>query len=403
MRMGSCAKPALPSLCAGDTASGRLARVIQLFRERPVQAYRAVQVLGGAARTAAAGTGAGAGTGAAAGAGTVPSAAEAASAKAAAPAATAEAASAAGRAGPRLGAHAAGTGLAVRPGGVPEVVDEHIAGAEAAGIAVAPAAHHHHDADDDEQDHQTTEKRLQIQIVVVIAVVIVVPAVVRRVVGAVVGGQGGGPVGVAHPDVHPVAVVQVGGGDGQSIRHRHTVRAGNCPLGEVAGQTGGVVPRQGHGPHLRLVEPAGGVIIEHRAAVQSVHILLHPAVGEGERLALVVGAVQIDVHVAVVEGQALDIVGEGRLLPDGAVGHADLQLLPVGQLLQRRPRQGDGDGQAAVVSVGQHVHVVAVDIVVVRPGGDGAAQRRQHRQQQDMQFLQHVAASSLLPVRSWQM
>lgn len=58
------------------------------------------------------------------------------------------------------------------------------------------------------------------------------------------------------------------------------------------------------------------------------------------------------------------------------------------------------DGQAAVIGVRGGGHVVAVDVVVVRPGGDGAAQGRQQGQQQDAQFLQHVAASSLLPVCS---
>ena len=60
---------------------------IQFLRKGLVQLYRAVQVLGGAAGTSAAGTGAGTRTGAAAGAGAVASAAEATPAEAAAPAA----------------------------------------------------------------------------------------------------------------------------------------------------------------------------------------------------------------------------------------------------------------------------------------------------------------------------
>ena len=201
-------------------------------------------------------------------------------------------------------------------------------------------------------------------------------------------------------DAHGFAVAQVGGGDSHHAGLGRGGAAGVRGSGEIADKARGVDPLQGHLSHPGLVEPARGIVKSHGIAAEGIHVLLHPAVGERKRLSLSVGAVQVDVHVAVVEGQALDVVGEGFLVPHGAVGHADLQFLSVGQLLQRRPCQIDGDGQAAVIDVGGGGHVVAVDVVVVRPGGDGAAQGRQQGQQQDAQFLQHVTASSLLPVYS---
>ena len=160
-----------------------------------------------------------------------------------------------------------------------------------------------------------------------------------------------------------------------------------------------VVPGQGHHADLRLVEPAWGVVVGHRIAIQRVHELLHPREGEGKRLVRVVGPVQIDVHITVVKRQTLNVVRQGRLLPERAVGNADLQLLPVGQLLQRRPVHGHGDAQAAVVGVGGDGNIIAVDVVVIRPRGHGQRQRHSQRRQQSQQLF-HSASS--FPF-SWQM
>ena len=74
--------------------------------------------------------------------------AEATASKTAATLSAAEAA-AAGRGGLMLGAHGAGTGMAaIRAGGIPQAVDEYVAGAEAAGIAVVDGGPDH------EEDHQ---------------------------------------------------------------------------------------------------------------------------------------------------------------------------------------------------------------------------------------------------------
>ena len=110
--------------------------------------YGAVEIFGAAAGTATAGTGAGTGAGAAAGAGTVAAAAEAAAAKAAAAAAAAEAAlpAALGRAGPGFGTHAAGPGLAAGAPKVPQTIDEHLPGAEAAHITAYGGEYGHDEA-----------------------------------------------------------------------------------------------------------------------------------------------------------------------------------------------------------------------------------------------------------------
>ena len=272
------------------------------------------------------------------------------------------------------------------------MVDEHIPGAEAAGVAVAPAGggdqhdnkdhheDHHHHADDGVTGVVLKMLAWHIHTVVVVG---------GEIVGAVFLRQLGGPVGVAHLYVHFVAVVQIGGDDGHAVLHRHAVSAADRALGEIAGQPGGVVPDEGHLADPGLVEPPGGVVVGHIVIVnivivlnnavgaELIHILLHPRVGEGKRLVRLVGAVKIDIHIAVVEVQALDVVRLRRHIPDGAVGYADLQLLTVGQLLQRRPLQLHGDKQAAILRVGRHHNAVLLDVVVICPCGGGKANRRQ--------------------------
>ena len=328
------------------------------------------------------------------------SAAEAASAKTSAPASAAKAATAAaGRAGPRLGAHAAGTGLAVRPGRVPEMVDEHIPGTEAAGVAVAQLPEDpHHRPNDEDGDDQRQEQGSHACVLVLVVPVVVIHVVNRHVVGAVGLIQHGGPVGILHHDVHGIAVAHIPGRDHHAGIGDGHVTHGVGRAAEITGDAGGIVPRQGHHADLRLVKPAGGVVVGYHIAVQRVHELLHPRIGKGEGLAVVIGPVKVDVHEAVVVLQTLDIVSQGRLLPDGAVGNADLQLLPVGQGLQGRPLQRDGHVQAAVIGIGGDGDVVAVDIVVVRPGGDAETQGKTQAQQQRKKLF-HSAAS--FP-RSWQ-
>ena len=93
------------------------------------------------------------------------------------------------------------------------------------------------------------------------------------------------------------------------------------------------MPRQGHDVHRGAVEPAGGIVIGYSSAVaESIHIFLHPAESEAEGLVGVVGLGEVDVGVAVVVINALDVIGEGRHLPDRTVGDADLgpALLGVG-------------------------------------------------------------------------
>ena len=121
----------------------------QLFAGILIQMYGAVEIFGAAAGTATAGTGAGTGAGAAAGAGTVAAAAESAAAKAATAAAAAEAAlpaAALGRAGPGFGTHAAGPGPAAGAPRVPQAIDEHIPGAEAAHITAYGGEYGHDEA-----------------------------------------------------------------------------------------------------------------------------------------------------------------------------------------------------------------------------------------------------------------
>ena len=85
---------------------------LQVFRQLLAELHGAIQILGAAARPAAAGAGASTGTGTAGGAGAMAAAsAEATASKTAATLSAAEAA-AAGRGGLMLGTHGAGTGMA---------------------------------------------------------------------------------------------------------------------------------------------------------------------------------------------------------------------------------------------------------------------------------------------------
>ena len=271
------------------------------------------------------------------------------------------------------------------------MVHEHVPRAEAAGVAAAPpySGDQHDNKDHHEDHHHHADDGVTGVVIVVVIVIAAVPAAVGDVVGAVFLRQLGGPVGVAHLYVHFVAVVQIGGGDGHAVLHRHAVSAADRALGKIAGQPGGVVPDEGHLADPGLVEPPGGVVVGHIVIVnivivlnnavgaELIHILLHPRVGEGKRLVRLVGAVKIDIHIAVIEVQPLDVVRQCRHVPDGAVGYADLQLLTVGQLLQRRPLQLHGDKQAAILRVGRHHNAVLLDVVVIRPCGGGKANRRQ--------------------------
>ena len=320
--------------------------------------------------------------------------AKSAAAKASATASAAEAAAtASGRSGLCFGAHAAGTGPAVRPGGIPQVVDEHIPGAEAAGVAVAPAGggdqhdnkdhhkDHHHHADDG-----ITGVVLNKMLAWHIHIGVVVGG---NVVQAVLLGQLHRPVLVPGRNAHGLAVAQILGGADQLVPAPDELRRRGAGALQLAGQPGRVVPDEGHLADPGLVEPPGGVVVGHIVIVnivivlnnavgaELIHILLHPRVGEGKRLVRLVGAVKIDIHIAVIEVQALDVVRLRRHIPDGAVGYADLQLLTVGQLLQRRPLQLHGDKQAAILRVGRHHNAVLLDVVVICPCGGGKANRRQ--------------------------
>ena len=270
------------------------------------------------------------------------------------------------------------------------MVHEHVPRAEAAGVAVAPAGggdqhdnknhheDHHHHADDGVTGVVLKMLAWHVHTVVVVG---------GKIVGTVFLRQLGGPVGVAHLHVHLVAVAQIGGGDGHAVLHRHAVSTADRALGEIAGQPLRVVPNQHHLPDPRLVKPPGGVVVVHivvanivivlnnAVGAELIHILLHPRVGKG--LVRLVGAVKIDIHIAVVEVQPLNVVRQCRHIPDGAVGHAYFQLLPVGQLLQRRPLQLHGDKQAAILRVGRHYNAVLLDVVVICPCGGGKANRRQ--------------------------
>ena len=102
--------------------------------------------------------------------------AEATASKTAATLSAAEAA-AAGRGGLMLGTHGAGAGMAIRPGGIPQAVDEYVAGAEAAGIAVVDGGPDH------EEDHQNEYHEYDehpVIGIVVIVIGVVGPAVIRR-------------------------------------------------------------------------------------------------------------------------------------------------------------------------------------------------------------------------------
>ena len=281
--------------------------------------------------------------------------------------------------------------------GVPQAMIQHVPGAERTGIAVAGTAadqedHHHKDQEKHHQPHDPAAAVVVVLIVAVVIVVVAAAVVIGEIVGAVLLIQRGGPAVIGGRDGHGVAVAQIAGGHHKAAVRDGCIAAGAAGLAEIAGQPRRIVPRQGHLARLGLVEPAGGVIVAHRAAVQRVHVLLHPRIGKGEGLAVVIGPVQIDVHIAVVKLQPLDVVTQGPLLPEGAVGHADLQLLSVGQLLQRRPCQRYGDGQAAVLGIGGDGHVIAVDIVVIRPRRHRQAQR-QHKAQRKGKQLFHSPAS----------
>ena len=320
-------------------------------------------------------------------------AAETASAKSAAPASAAEAAAtSSGRSGLCFGAHAAGTGPAVRPGGVPQVVDEHIPGAEAAGVAVAPAGggDQHEDEYHHEDRHHHADDGITGVVLKMLAWHIHIGVVVGgNVVQAVLLGQLHRPVLVPGRNAHGLAVAQILGGADQLVPAPDELRRRGAGALQLAGKPGRVVPHQCHLSDLRLVEPSRGVVVGHIVIVnivivlnnavgaELIHILLHPRVGEGKRLVRLVGAVKIDIHIAVVEVQALDVVRLRRHIPDGAVGYADLQLLTVGQLLQRRPLQLHGDKQAAILRVGRHHNAVLLDVVVICPCGGGKANRRQ--------------------------
>ena len=262
---------------------------------------------------AAAGTGAGARTGAAAGAGAVSPAAEAAPSEAASPAAAAEAA-AAGWFRFFPGTVGAGPGPSVRPCRIPQAADEHIVGAEAAPISVGGRRH----PDDKEHHHQQDHQPHQTQAAVVLVIRVISRVVVLgQVVPAALLGQLGGPAVVPDGKVQLLAVVQV-------RQDRRMVPAG-ISQGVHAVHPRRIVPGQGHLPHPGLVEPAGGIDILHGAVgPQGVHILLDPAVGEPEGLPVVIVPVEVHIHIAVVEAQAVDVVRQGLLLADAAVGHADL-------------------------------------------------------------------------------
>jgi len=179
-------------------------------------------------------------------------------------------------------------------------------------------------------------------------------------------------------EAHLLAVGQVG-------LRQHMVSAG-LSVGACAVHPCRVVPGQGHLPHPGLVEPPGGIVIGHGIALQGIHVLLDPAVGKPEGLAVVVVPVEVDIHIAVVEAQAVNVVRQGCLLPDAAVGHADLHPAD-GPLRQHRPLQGHLDAQAAVLGVGGHVHIIGLDAVQVL--GIGRRHRRQGQHQAEAQ--QHPA------------
>ena len=272
------------------------------------------------------------------------------------------------------------------------MVDEHIPGAEAAGVAVAPAGgrDQHEDEHHHEDHHHHADDGITGVVLKMLAWHIHIGVVVGgNVVQAVLLGQLHRPVLVPGRNAHGLAVAQILGGADQLVPAPDELRRRGAGALQLAGKPDRVVPHQCHLSDLRLVEPSRGVVVVHIVVVnivvvlnnavgaELIHILLHPRVGEGKGLVLVVALGQVDVHIAVVEVQALDVVRQCRHVPDGAVGYADLQLLTVGQLLQRRPLQLHGDKQAAILRVGRHHNAVLLDVVVIRPCGGGKANRRQ--------------------------
>ena len=270
----------------------------------------AVEVLGAAARAAAAGAGTRARTGAAAGAGAVSATpTEASSAKPTAPAAAAEAAAAVrrGRRGTALHADAAGLRAAVRPRWEPQVVDEHIPRrAEAAPVPVGSARdgiddaeHHNH------HDHQRNHGHDPTVAGVLRLVIIRAAALVER----------RGPVVIADGDVQPLAV-------GEILALKDVGAWSRCAGDGAGGDAVRICPGERHLPDARLVEPAGRVVIGDGAAIEVIHVLLRPGVGEEDRFAVVIATDEVDVHVAVVIAQTVDVGREGGFIPDRAVRQA---------------------------------------------------------------------------------
>lgn len=164
--------------------------------------------------------------------------AEATASKTAATLSAAEA-TAAGRGGLMLGAHGAGTGMAaIRAGGIPQAVDEYVAGAEAAGIAVVDGGPGH------EEDHQNEYHEYgEYPVIGIVGIVIgvVAPAVIRQIIPAVLPIQGGGPAGIFHGEVNR-SPVHIAGGE-------HMVSAG-LAVGANARHGGWVV-------HVRVMTSTG--------------------------------------------------------------------------------------------------------------------------------------------------
>ena len=157
-------------------------------------------------------------------------------------------------------------------------------------------------------------------------------------------------------------MAHIGGGEDM-------VAAVGFAVGGGAGDTRRVVPGEGHGAYPNAVEPAGGILIADGAAVQGIHILLHPGIGEAENLACPEIVGEVDINIAVVILNVGNVAAESGKLPNGAVGNADLHaaLLTVGggQVLQGLPLEADQNREAAVIGVGGDIHLVAMDIVIV--------------------------------------
>ena len=273
---------------------------------------------------------------------------------------------------------------AIRAGGIPQAVDEYVAGAEAAGIAVVDGGPDH------EEDHQNEYHEYgEYPVIGIVGIVIgvVAPAVIRQIIPAVLPIQGGGPAGILHSEVQSIPRLHIAGGE-------HMVSAG-LAVGANARHGGWVVPRQGHDVHRGFFEPAGGIVMGYSPAVaEGIHIFLHPAESEAEGLVGIVGLGEVDVGVAVVVIDALDVVGEGRHLPDGAVWDADLGPALLGdggrQILQRLPVQRHLDRQTAVLGVGSDVHLIVDDLVVDLVGVGGAGRQGQQTGRQVDQRVSQV-------------